>query len=332
MIKDKHSNYTVNDFLTDQSFLNALKHKRQADIDYWKAWLDAKPGNIGTYKAAELQLKIFLSPERITAKGEFFEDLWTDIEHTIQKDKEQRAKVVRFRILTSAAAVILMCIAATVWFFNSTITLQTTYGQTREVRLPDGTQVVLNANSELKYPRAYTLNPMRETYLKGEGYFKVTKGNRFVVYTKNINVQVLGTEFNVKERRGITKVALVRGSIEVNQNNPAVHQTMIMRPSELYTYKEKTSEAVKKAVSPESSIAWIDKKAIAENTRIGDVIADYEDTYGQKIILEDQALYERVIDGVIPMGNKESTLFVIANILNLRAEKKGDTILLKSYK
>lgn len=332
MNKDKYSNYTSDDFLEDQLFLNAIKHKRQEDIDYWNAWLATKPSNITAYKAAQLQLKIFLSTERITPEKNFLENLWEDIQNTVQLEKRKNEKILRLRVIWSAAASILMFLGITLWYFTSNITFHTAYGQTKEFSLPDGTQIILNANSELKYPRAYSFKAVRKTYLKGEGYFKVSKGKPFVVYMSNIDVQVLGTEFNIKERRGVTQVTLIRGRVQIYQNNPNIQQKTVLRPLELFTYNERINKAEKKIVSPVSYVAWMEKRAIADNTRIGDVIADYEDTYGQKIVLEDPALYERVIDGIIPMGSKENTLFVIASILNLRVENKGDTILLKSYK
>lgn len=331
MLKPKHNSYQIADFLDDLSFINAIKHKEETDVGYWKEWVSSEPPNLDAYKAAETQLNLILSSARIVPTEAFTEKLWTDINLSITQDQQKKIRHMRRVIFASAAAIALLFTSFAVWFFNSNIVINTPYGKTQEVLLPDGSRILLNANTTLEYPRAYNWFSARNVSLKGEAYFKVTHGLPFSAHTKNLTVQVLGTEFNIKERRGTTLVALVKGKIAVKGTNGRL-KTQVMKPSELFRYDENTKEAVKSHANPQVYTAWINNKALAENATVGSIIKDFEDIYGQQIILENPTLYNRVIDGVIPMGDKENTLFVIANILNVQIHKQGDTILLKTRK
>lgn len=73
-----------------------------------------------------------------------------------------------------------------------------------QLRLADGTQVWLNAESRLKYPSRFT-GEQRVVELEGEGYFKVTPDSQrpFIVKSGNITTEVLGTEFNVRDRKSV---------------------------------------------------------------------------------------------------------------------------------
>lgn len=102
--------------------------------------------------------------------------------------------------------------------YNSLITPR---GGEYSVVLSDGTQVWLNAESELKYPVLFTGNE-RKVFLKGEAYFSVTKkeGQSFVVCSDKARITVLGTEFNVNNYEEDALVAtLVKGSVVVAHEN-----------------------------------------------------------------------------------------------------------------
>ena len=78
------------------------------------------------------------------------------------------------------------------------------YGEVKTVLLPDGTQVSLNACSRLVYPEDFANAPQRTVTLHGQGFFKVARNERqpFVVKTANLDVKVLGTEFDIKSYAG----------------------------------------------------------------------------------------------------------------------------------
>jgi Fe2+-dicitrate sensor, membrane component len=106
-------------------------------------------------------------------------------------------------------------------------------GKTYSVVLSDSSEVMINADSEFYYPDKF-VGSKRVVSLAGEAYFKVKKddnGRPFIVKTKNVEVNVLGTEFNVKGYPiESTSVTLINGSVEVSDT--LMQNSAAMQPSE----------------------------------------------------------------------------------------------------
>ncbi|MEX0289098.1 MAG: FecR family protein [Flavobacteriaceae bacterium] len=120
------------------------------------------------------------------------ESVWEGIEG------QKPNKVVRLKpwyYVIGIAASILLVFGL---FFNK-VSYTTDTGEKLLVTLPDGTEVALNAKSNLSH-RRFFWNSNKTVDLSGEGFFKVTKGDGFNVNTEFGTIQVLGTEFNVKAR------------------------------------------------------------------------------------------------------------------------------------
>lgn len=113
-------------------------------------------------------------------------------------------------------------------------TVSTRPGSRSKVQLPDGTQVWLNADSRLTYNQNFP-GPIREVQLTGEAYFDVAKdkAHPFLIHTSTIDIQVLGTTFNVRsyDNEKNTETALFQGSVQVSlHNNP--EQRILLKPNE----------------------------------------------------------------------------------------------------
>lgn len=114
------------------------------------------------------------------------------------------------------AASLVTIIALSYFLLKPSYTIVTTeVGMTKTIELPDHSTVKLNGNSTLKY-QAKTFNDSRKLELTGEAYFKVEKGNDFVVTTENGQVAVLGTSFNVKSRSQYLDVFCLTGKVRVS--------------------------------------------------------------------------------------------------------------------
>ena len=101
-----------------------------------------------------------------------------------------------------------------------------------QLRLADGTQVWLNAESRLKYPSRFT-GEQRVVELEGEGYFKVMPDTKrpFIVKSGNITTEVLGTEFNVRTYvSDDSHVTLLKGSVKVKDVSSS--SEVVIRPGE----------------------------------------------------------------------------------------------------
>ena len=186
-------------------------------------------------------------------------------------------------------------------FFKYT-TYSTTYGMTQNILLDDGTEVTLNANSTLKVPKDLKGAGMREVWLEGEGFFHVAKrpGHvRFAVHTDNMNIEVLGTKFNVNNRRGNTEVVLDEGSVKLTSPTENT-RPIIMKPGDYVLLAVSDTTFKKKVVRPEKYNAWQSNKLIFEDTPLSVVAEKIEDYYGVTIKIQNQDLAWREVTGTLP--------------------------------
>ena len=109
---------------------------------------------------------------------------------------------------------------------------QSNFGEQQIVVLLDGSEVILNAKSEIKYnKKGWEEN--REVYLNGEAFFKVKKGSKFTVITPNGTVTVLGTQFNVNSTKNFFDVSCYQGKVKVvsDSNEYIITPTKAVRNS-----------------------------------------------------------------------------------------------------
>ena len=147
-------------------------------------------------------------------------------------DNQKKKRTVTFRKigyeLAKIAAILIIFWGGTKLFETNTteesiITYQTLYvpaGQRAELILPDSTRVWLNAHSKLIYPVSFGKGN-RQVELNGEAYFDVVHNEKqpFIVKTRQMDIQVLGTEFNVTSYSSDFEVSLLRGCIELSSPN-----------------------------------------------------------------------------------------------------------------
>ncbi len=128
------------------------------------------------------------------------------------------------------------------------------------IKLSDGTKVWLNSESQLKFPVAFTEGETRQVELVyGEAYFDVSpstkhKGAKFKVYNKSQEVEVVGTEFNIKAYKDETNVftTLVEGKVDVTVANKK--QRLV--PNQQLNLNINTNDSTLKTVSVYDEIAW----------------------------------------------------------------------------
>ena len=196
------------------------------DIDeevYLAKWM------AGEISDAELKQLIsendFAAFQKIKAGITIFEQLEAPLDLTFQKIQEKiklksqtkpKAKILNLyaKIALAVAAAILIFLSFNTFFGNHYKMHQTGFGAQEVVFLLDGSEVILNAKSELKYNKK-TWNTIREVSLKGEAFFKVKKGSKFTVVTQNGKVVVLGTQFNVNSRSNLFEVICYSGKVKV---------------------------------------------------------------------------------------------------------------------
>ncbi|MFN4145709.1 MAG: FecR family protein [Runella sp.] len=233
-----------------------------------------------------------------------------------------------------AAAAVAMLILGT-WLLRDTIlyrTYSTRFGQTQQLTLSDGTQVVLNANSSLTVPRFGFGAKTREVFLQGEANFSVThqaNNQRFVVKTeKEVEVVVLGTEFTVYARQQNAKVILNKGKVQLRYREGQTQKQLTMRPGDLVTFDQRNRATKEVTTLPEKYTAWKDHRFVFDDTSLQEFAQIIEETYGLKIIVADPQLARRTLVGSFRADNADELLTTVAELFNLQIIKTNDVIIL----
>ena len=167
--------------------------------------------------------------------------------------------------------------------------LETPKGGQYHIKLSDGTQVWLNADSKLKYPVVFN-EKERIVELEGEAYFDVknlsTKKTEipFTVKTSYQNIKVLGTQFNVNayklDRSSPEKTTLVEGKIVIGNTNDEV----VLEPG--YQGVISSHAILKKKVDVTAFTAWVDNKFIFDDTDLREVLEVLGRWYDFEYIVE----------------------------------------------
>ncbi|SDM33905.1 ferric-dicitrate binding protein FerR, regulates iron transport through sigma-19 [Catalinimonas alkaloidigena] len=153
-------------------------------------------------------------------------------------------------------------------------------GEQRAVTLPDGSEVQLNYDSELRYEVPFGA-VQRRVYLRGEAFFNVQRDTTrpFFVDTDQVQTQVLGTSFNVTTHDQHYAVAVATGRVEVTTAGHAVR----LQPDEKATLDAQTHRLVKQPGSPDD-YGWTRGVLIFENLPLAQALTQLERWYGVEII------------------------------------------------
>lgn len=296
-------------FQTDD--LQTLKGKMQED---WNSPLPAEP----------------LPPELV-------DEMRSRIHQTIDSKKRDSAPTQgRFWWPAVAAAVIALVLglASYLWINqpSQTILYTTGYGDWKSFELPDGSTVSLNANSSIEFAPTWAAGADRWVELTGEAFFEVEKKPatqaKFLVVTKDLTVEVLGTAFNVNSRAQQTDVFLESGSLKLRL--PEGHEEVLV-PGDFLAYSGKQKSIVKRQseVPAEQHASWKDGAIIMKDKTGQYIFSKLEEIYGIKVSVQDTALLGKVKTISVPIDKLEVAIQIIEGGFNTKVTQQGEVLYLE---
>ncbi len=160
------------------------------------------------------------------------------------------------------------------------ITYATGPGERMKVTLPEGTQILLHANSQMVAPKVFS-DTLRKISLQGEAFFKVAKDSvrPFQIETKGLLATVLGTEFAMKQEDGRAEVILVEGSIRV-ANKTGAQESIVLLPNQQVLLNLASNKLETKTVDASRLTAWRDGVIEFNNVTIQEALGQLEKWYG----------------------------------------------------
>lgn len=212
-----------------------------------------------------------------------------------------------------AAAILVLALGITFAFQNFVPQTQTAnFGEKSLFLLPDNSEVVLNAGSEIHFKK-WNWDSNRLLELNGEAYFKVAKGKRFDVQTNLGKVSVLGTQFNVKARKNRFDVVCYEGRVKINYGNTHIlltHGQSVTFENGKQMNRETTS------LKPE----WMNNEITFYKENINSLLDEVRRQYNITIELNTKDTTS-LFTGKLPAKNLDVALQIISTTYNLELKK-----------
>lgn len=237
-----------------------------------------------------------------------------DVEKALRRVKErmrERRNPMRRRIvrMAAAAAVLLLVGGAGLTTFSlakrmaQPVTVFTELGERSQALLPDGTKVWLNSSSRIEYSSSL-FSRKRRVKMDGEAYFEVEHDPHapFIVSTNGLDIEVLGTRFNVRNDESehrVTTVLLegaVRASAEENGKNG--EKSVRLHPDQQLVFDTRTHDMqLSECPAAENSIVWIDGRFHFEHQTFEEIVNELNRYYNVEIRFLDDSLREMRFSG-----------------------------------
>lgn len=334
-----------------KGFLRLIKKYRDGDLPNEKRelmdrWYDAMGGQA----------------EDLTDKDQIKEKIWVGILSKSDRGGKE-AEPARLRWVPEflrVAGVALLLIAGGIYYFDRNleearfsealpetgdwVRIDNTSQESREVRLADSSRAVLEPGSVLQYPREFAPE-RRIVHMKGNVFFEVKKdpGRPFLAYAGDVQVEVLGTSFIIKEVKEskATEVSVITGkvvvekaqSVKEQKRNLSKDNRIVLTPNKKVTFFQNgdhyVTGLVDNPVLVDKSDEFVKPEAFDfDEVPLARILEKLEKAYGVSIAVSDQGILNCLITADLSSNNLYGKVEVISAILNADYEIKGSSILL----
>lgn len=350
--------FTSEEFATNESFQSYVFRSDEEAIAYWEAFIQQHPEKLAEIQEASRLLSVLtFRHSRIKAQDKLVEvnRLLSSIAQ--HEGRADRTKIITrlshrswwpkrlphfplSRMVVAAATIVVACC---LWLYLPTsldapgdITYQTQYGENATYILPDSSVVTLNGNSRLILKKGWHEGALREVWLDGEAFFDVKHKStntdaRFIVHIPGLEVEVLGTKFNVFNREDKANIILNKGKVKVRMASKEDTSSVVMMPDEALEFSRKELTMTKRQVKAEVLTSWRNRVLIFENTTLSRIAEIIEHTYGVKIVFTEDVDTSEKLTGTVPSEKLETLLNVLAISSNLHIERQQNQITISKH-
>ncbi|KQB99791.1 FecR family protein [Pedobacter sp. Hv1] len=304
-----------------------LKETSEDENTIVNDWLLENPENVAQFAQLE---KIWNASKQLAAKSEVNEEqAW--LKFKAKADALPAAQTIvkplkRNNLWLRIAAVLVVAIAS--WSLY-TVLMPAKYIEvvsTNEVlnkTLPDGSALTINKNTQISYAKNFKTN--RNIRLKeGDVFFDVAhdKQHPFVIDVDNVDVEVVGTSFNIKHRKENTEIVVETGIVKVKLGD----QEIRLIKGEKLLISPATKQLIKEQNTDQLYNYYRTKLFIANNTPLQKLVATLNEAYGSHIVVDDKV--KETFTGPLELGNLDQNLSIICQVLELKLTRNQKEILL----
>jgi transmembrane sensor len=361
--------YSVEDFVGDESYLRYYFKEDEEDIRFWTDWISRHPEKLDVIMSANNYIEAFsirlpdaefqnelqrfteslknLSEEKRHSHGS--EDKYDIYLADDGPSTNKRGKRVWFKAVAFSLAIVILagCFFS---FFRSQkalvrpsqipgIVMLKKYvpkGEQARITLPDGTEVHLNAESQLVYPSRFT-GSQRQVQLIGEAFFRVKRDtlHPFHIISGNLMTTVLGTSFNVKcyQNDEQVKVALVTGKVKLDRVTDGVDkkvmgETLFLSPSEMGVFNKHSLALQKRPYDPDEEFGWQNGVVVFKNADFKEIAERIQRTFNIHLVNRSNKKHWS-FTGTFSNASAREIVESICLSKKLAYTTNGDTIVIK---
>lgn len=335
------------DLLSDESFLSWYFKTGGEKNDEWEHWMAEHPDRTRLVQQAVTLLQNARQPEKAilahqlkAAEAALFNKIEALPGEKIAELSDADAAIDKpvlplyrdRRWMVAAAVFLALAVGLTLVKMRTGVArseIKTEFGQLSNRQLPDGTEIMMNANSRISYSKEWKDGTDREVWMNGEAFFHVSKTplkSRFIVHTDHFDIIVTGTKFDVVNRHGMENVLLEEGSVTLRCCGG---KTMSMKPGDFVTLRDLQLE--RKSVQSDSLVAWKEQKLVFDKTPLRDVATIINDQYGVHVRLENESIGDSTISGILSNNNLDVLLKALKATSDFDVIKTADSITIKAH-
>lgn len=324
--------FSVEQFMEDSFFQEWVLMPDVDSDQFWINWLSQNQDKSEILSEAKNLLQELRIPEYFLSNQEIEGGLET-IRKEIKSEKKLAVVPVKKRSIWKlflvggvAAGLVLGILLNLNW--ENKVELKTAFGETLPYTLPDGSKVVLNANSKLTFSEDWEKEDLREIWLEGEAFFDVVhleSHQPFLVYTSNgVEVEVLGTSFSVYDRNKKSQIVLEEGNVSLSlANSDQPREKILMKPGDLVAISDDKVE--KRKVEAKNYTSWTQNLLILDQTSLEEIIRIAKENFGLQIEVDSNVSLSQTASGSMLLEDSEQFMELTSKVFNISIQKKEST-------
>lgn len=329
------------DLLLDDTFLQYIRRNDEAAVAKWETYVQLHPEITDTVAAA---VALYYNINNSEAEKDKATQL-ARLQYAIKGQQPVLPRRINWQQVSwrAAAAILLLAVGITLlWPKLKTgkpahvpdafLVYSSEWGQRKLLTLPDGSSVILNANTTVRIPADYSNKHRHVELVKGAALFDVKSysDDPFMVTSKQIQTTVLGTSFLIKSYPYDSRstVSLLSGKVKVNEKTGSI-DPLTLAPGEQANWNEATREMSKLCFDTIALRTWQSGKLVFNNTSATEVIRQLENWYGIPFEIKGNLMHAKRFSGAFDNDKLEKVLSIFCFTAGCNFQIQPDKVLIQ---
>lgn len=330
-MEKKYPNFTVQDFIVDESFIEWVNNPSPENVCFWEEFLVEHP-----HKRLQIEEAIdfirLLKVKEVEVDEENLKKSLNKMLDSLKIDSRPRMITLFSNGFFQLAASLLIVGSIFLYLALAKTTVSTQRGEIRSVVLPDRSTVTLNEESTLSFYDFWYFRKKREVWLGGEAYFSIKNDSvlkrifprNFVAHTGAVDVRVLGTTFNIRNRNGKTDIFLNKGTIALSCN---AQEEIMLTDNQAVSYQPSVSPIPQfQEVSKKEALAWRADLLTFDNTSVHQMAINIEKVTGYSVKIRGVDQKNIFISGALVLDSDASLVESLQFVLQLPVNLNDNTL------